>query len=233
MSTASYQQRRSEIETYFDRTALAAWATLTSSAPVGKIRATVRAGRDTMRNTLLEWLPPDLSGVRLLDAGCGTGALAMQAAARGADVLAIDLSPQLIGIATQRAAVSSHAGNISFHAGDMLDKNFGRFDYVVMMDSIIHYNEEDAINALSHLAGRVNKAMLFTFAPRTALLSTMLSVGKIMPRSDRSPAIIPQSEAKLRREIALRPAFARFNVGRTSRITSGFYFSQAMEVTSC
>jgi magnesium-protoporphyrin O-methyltransferase len=233
MSIASYQQRRNEIETYFDRTAMAAWATLTSTAPVGKIRATVRAGRDNMRNTLLSWLPADMSGMRLLDAGCGTGALALQAAARGADVVAIDLSPQLISIAAERAAAASHATKITFHAGDMLDKNYGRFDYAVMMDSIIHYNEDDAINALGQLAGRVDTAILFTFAPRTALLGTMLSVGKIMPRGDRSPAIIPQSETRLRREIALRPAFARFNVGRTSRITSGFYFSQAMEITSC
>ncbi|MDE8348916.1 MAG: magnesium protoporphyrin IX methyltransferase [Acidocella sp.] len=233
MSNASYQQRRSEIETYFDRTAMAAWEALTSTAPVSKIRATVRTGRDNMRNMLLSWLPADMSGMRLLDAGCGTGALALQAAARGAEVVAIDLSPQLISIAAERAAASPHATKIAFHAGDMLDKNHGRFDYAVMMDSIIHYNQEDAIHALSQLAARVDCAIFFTFAPRTVLLGTMLSVGKIMPRGDRSPAIIPQSEARLQREVALRPAFARFNVGRTSRITSGFYFSQAMEITAC
>jgi hypothetical protein len=35
---------------------------LTSDAPVGRIRATVRAGRDRMRATLLSWLPQDLRG---------------------------------------------------------------------------------------------------------------------------------------------------------------------------
>ena len=66
------------LENYFDRTAAAAWAKLTSDAPVGRIRATVRAGRDTMRETLLSWLPQDMRGLRVLDAGCGTGALAME-----------------------------------------------------------------------------------------------------------------------------------------------------------
>ena len=47
------RERRGEIETYFDRTAVEAWARLTSDAPVGRIRATVRAGRDRMRATLL------------------------------------------------------------------------------------------------------------------------------------------------------------------------------------
>ena len=84
MLNATYTHRRGEIETYFDRTAADAWARLTSDAPVSGIRATVRAGRDRMRSRLLDWLPADLTGHRLLDAGCGTGALAVEAARRGA-----------------------------------------------------------------------------------------------------------------------------------------------------
>jgi magnesium-protoporphyrin O-methyltransferase len=63
--------------------------------------------------------------------------------------------------------------------------------------------------------------MLFTFAPRTPLLSTALAIGKILPRGDRSPAIVPQSETALRE---------KFNIGRSKKISSGFYTSQAMEV---
>ena len=65
MRQAQYQQRRGQIEDYFDRTAVKAWEQLTSTAPVGRIRATVRAGRDRMRATLLDWLPADLHGARL------------------------------------------------------------------------------------------------------------------------------------------------------------------------
>jgi magnesium-protoporphyrin O-methyltransferase len=35
-----------------------------------------------MRNVLLAYLPRDLSGQRVLDAGCGTGALAVELAKR-------------------------------------------------------------------------------------------------------------------------------------------------------
>ena len=44
MSDMTYEQRRGEIAHYFDRTAVAAWEKLTSDAPVGRIRASVRAG---------------------------------------------------------------------------------------------------------------------------------------------------------------------------------------------
>src|SRR5262250_2234932 len=98
----TYELRRTQLETYFDRTAVDAWSRLTSDAPVSRIRATVRAGRDGMRNTLLDWLPQDLRGMRVLDAGCGTGALAAEAARRGARVVAVDLSPTLIELARQR-----------------------------------------------------------------------------------------------------------------------------------
>ncbi len=138
MNPISYQERRGQIETYFDRTAVQAWARLTSNAPLGRIRATVRAGRERMRNTLLSWLPVDLRGARLLDAGCGTGALAVLAAQRGAQVVAIDLSPTLVGLARERQPAIEGDGSIDFRSGDMLDPALGHFDYVVGMDSLIH-----------------------------------------------------------------------------------------------
>ena len=58
MNDMTYEQRRGQIEHYFDRTAVAAWEKLTSDAPVGRIRASVRAGRDQMRATLVSWLGP-------------------------------------------------------------------------------------------------------------------------------------------------------------------------------
>lgn len=230
MQTLSYQERRSELEVYFDRTALEAWRKLTSDAPVGRIRATVRAGRKRMRNTLISWLPADLRGSRLLDAGCGTGALSVEAARRGADVLAIDLSPQQIAIANQRAQAEHLPGSITFHAGDMLDPAHGNFDFVVAMDSLIHYRAPDAVAAVAGLAARTAEAIVFTFAPRTPALAAMHALGRVFPRSDRAPAIEPVAEPALRERLDRQPGLADWHAARSERIASGFYTSQAMDL---
>jgi magnesium-protoporphyrin O-methyltransferase len=230
MTTISYQQRRGELQTYFDRTAVEAWARLTSTAPVSKIRATVRAGRDQMRGVLLGFLPADLSSTRILDAGCGTGALSVEAAQRGAGVLAIDLSQTLVELARERLPAQLHSGSIDFRVGDMFDTGVGTFDHVVAMDSLIHYPLPDVVRVLSGFAARTRHSIVFTFAPKTPALTLMWTAGRMFPRKDRAPAIEPIAEHALRSQLASEPALRQWVVRRTQRVTRGFYKSQAMEL---
>ena len=226
----SYLQTRSRVETYFDRTAAHTWARLTSDAPVSRIRATVRAGRERMRGLLLSWLPDDLSGLRLLDAGCGTGALAVEAARRGARVTAIDLSPTLVALARERLPAIAGGGSVDFRSGDMLDAASGSFDFVVAMDSLIHYEPADAVRTVAALAQRTRLALLFTFAPSSPALAAMHRIGKLFPRGNRSPAIVPVAEAGLRRRLGAHTALHGWAVARSDRVASGFYTSQAMQL---
>lgn len=234
LQPATYQQRRGQIEDYFDRTAMKAWEQLTSTAPVGRIRATVRAGRERMRSRLLAWLPEDLRGLRILDAGCGTGALAMEAAHRGAHVVAIDLSPSLVEIGLRRVAQHLETfecdGRIDFRAGDFTDPALGEFDYVVAMDSLIHYSAADAVGVLQRWAPRTRAGMLFTFAPRNPMLVGMKAVGRLFPRANRAPWIEPVAETTLRRMLDQRAPQHGWSSGRSERVVSGFYTSQAFEL---
>ena len=230
MPTTTYHEKRGQLLEYFDRTAVDAWMRLTSDAPVNRIRATVRAGRDEMRRTLLATLPQDLTGRRLLDAGCGTGALAVEAARRGAHVVAIDLSPKLVGLARERSPRDLGAGTIEFRVGDMFDPALGHFDYLVAMDSLIHYRAPDVVRVLAGFAERTAAAILFTFAPRTPALSVMHAAGRLFPRGDRAPAIEPVAPRTISRLIENEPGLQSWSIGRTERIASGFYTSQAMEL---
>ena len=228
MQEHSYLEKRSQLQQYFDRTAFDAWAKLTSTAPVSGIRKTVRAGRDEMRNVLLSYLPADLYGQRVLDAGCGTGALAVELAKRGAQVMATDISPTLIDLARERLPTDLGRGSIEFFAGDMLDPALGDFDHVVCMDSMIHYHRRDITKALAGLARRTRQRIAFTFAPKNPFLSTMIAVGRLFPRGDRAPFIEPVAEQTLAKLITHEADLSAWKIDATQKIARGFYVSQAM-----
>ena len=219
----SYDQTLSRVETYFDQTATKTWEQLTSDAPLSKIRQTVRAGRDDMRTLMLSRVPEDLNDARILDAGCGTGMMSEELAARGANVVAIDISPSLITIAQKR--LPAHLANqVTFKSGDMLDPALGEFDYVFAMDSLIYYGTEQICTAVVALGQKPTQKVIFTIAPRTNLLMLMWYAGKLFPLSDRSPVMIPQSPQKL---IKNTQGFGQMQ--DLGRINSGFYISQAIE----
>lgn len=233
MANVTFETRRGELKTYFDKTAADKWVALTSNSPVSRIRETVRAGREEMRNTLLDWLPDDLTGQRLLDAGCGTGMLSVEAAKRGADVVAIDISPALIEEAESRKPEDLGKGSITYMAGDMSADELGCFDYVVAMDSFIHYPLPSIVSLLEGLAPRTKKSILFTFAPSTPMLRAMKTAGKFFPKNDRSPAIEPVAESKLAAAIANSHVdHFGFRTKRSRKVSTAFYKSSAMELVN-
>ena len=130
------------------------------------------------------------------------------------------MSKSLVDIARQRAPVDL---DIDWQVGDMLDPRLGAFHHVIAMDSLIHYQTGDITAAIDALRARTSGSVVFTFAPRTPLLTVMHTAGLLFPRSDRAPAIIPVTESKLR---------AHFGASamRGQRISSGFYKSHALEV---
>jgi magnesium-protoporphyrin O-methyltransferase len=215
-----YADTRDRLEHYFDRTAAKTWERLTSDAPVSRIRQTVREGRDRMRALMLSRLPADLRGLRVLDAGCGTGMTTDALARRGATVVAADISPKLVEIARSRLPPALRA-QVTFHAGDMTDAALGRFDAVLAMDSLIYYDAADIGRTLRALGARSGQ-VVFTVAPRTALLMAMWHAGRLFPRSDRSPVMIPHDLKDLTR--ATGPGLSR--IGRVAR---GFYISDCLE----
>lgn len=218
---ADYTATRARVEEYFDKSATKVWERLTSDAPVSRIRQTVRMGRDAMRSVMLARLPADLRGARVLDAGCGTGLMTAELAARGADVLAVDISPQLVGIAKARLPQALH-DRVTFRAGDMTAAEHGSFDFVMAMDSLIYYRTPDIAAVLDTLGQRTAQSVIFTVAPRTPFLMTFFTLGKAFPRSDRSPVMIPQAYAAL--SAAVGPGLSR-----VKRVSRGFYISECLE----
>jgi 2-polyprenyl-3-methyl-5-hydroxy-6-metoxy-1,4-benzoquinol methylase len=72
-----------------------------------------------------------------LEIGCGAGSFARLLAIRADDVLALDLSPQMIRIAKE---CSKQFSNIDFQVADVLEREFPaeRFDCIVSIATIHH-----------------------------------------------------------------------------------------------
>jgi len=108
----------------------------------------------------------------------------------------------------------------------MLDATDGMFDHVVAMDSMIYYTAPDIAAVLGKASPRVNGKFVFTLPPRTPALMAMWRVGKLFPRADRSPTMIPQTTAGVAN--ALREAGIKGRLSEIERVKSGFYISNAL-----
>lgn len=88
-------------------------------------------------------------GQRVLDLGCGTGALTLRAAGRGARVTAIDVNAQMLEIARQRAHAAGLAEKIDFREmgiAELGGEELASYDVVTsglcfseLSDDEIHY----------------------------------------------------------------------------------------------
>jgi len=227
--TDTFAVTRDRLETYFNRTASKAWEVLSTDVPVSPVRTRVRLGRQEMKNILLNSIPSELSGARVLDAGCGTGELSVQLASRGAEVLGVDISRKLIDVANKRLPINLKQ-KVNYCVGDMLSENHGSFDFVLAMDSLIHYDVKDIAKAIGTLELRTSEAISFTVAPKTLLLSILLSLGKALPRANRSPNIAPVNFQRLHRELKKFERLSSLELTQIKRVKASFYVSEAINL---
>ena len=157
-----------------------------------------------------------------IDAGCGTGQLTAELSKRGASVVATDISQSLIQLAKNRIDECYHQ-KISFHVGDLCSEDLGKFDYIVAMDSLVYYSLNDLTRILTELKHRTDREIIFTVAPRTKLLQAMWYLGKLAPKGDKSPVMVPQSLTKISKSLA-----GIADINDLGRISSGFYISQGV-----
>jgi SAM-dependent methyltransferase len=76
---------------------------------------------------------PVKRGVRVLDVACGTGNSAIPAARKGAEVTGLDLAPNLLAQARQRAAAEGLTAAFDEGDAEQLPYGDGQFDVVVSM----------------------------------------------------------------------------------------------------
>jgi 2-polyprenyl-3-methyl-5-hydroxy-6-metoxy-1,4-benzoquinol methylase len=90
----------------------------------------------------------DLTDKRVLDVGCGVGRETVELARRGASVVAVDLSPTLVGAARKRAEDAGFAGRVEFKvcAAEDLADHGDQFD-IVLGNGVLHHLDLSAFKA--------------------------------------------------------------------------------------
>ena len=82
-----------------------------------------------------------LGGKTVLDLGCGSGQVSLLAAAMGARVRGIDISPGMLALAREAAARAGLADRVSFEEGDVSRDPLPEADVVLLVGVIEYYRD--------------------------------------------------------------------------------------------
>jgi glycine/sarcosine N-methyltransferase len=108
-------------------------------------------------------------GAEVLDAGCGTGRYAIELARRGYVVHGMDLSPDLVDVATR--AMGDSTGGVSFGVGDITHLPASRYAAILcrgVLNDIIADARRDAVFAAFAEALQSNGALILDVREWTA-----------------------------------------------------------------
>lgn len=126
-------------------------------------------------------------GAELLDAPCGHGRIAQRLAARGLRVTGLDITPQFIELARERAAAAGV--EVEYLEGDLRELPFeARFDAVLnWFTSFGYFDDENNRRVLEnfHRALRPGGVLLIEQASRDFLLAGMPAGGQVVWLADR------------------------------------------------
>jgi magnesium-protoporphyrin O-methyltransferase len=202
---------------------------------VNRVQRDIRDGHAQTVEKVLAWIDADAGGVAGLtvaDCGCGTGALAVPLALRGAAVAASDISSSMAAEAARRYEAAAAAAPAErrpatpprFEATD-LESARGRFHTVACLDVMIHYPQGKADAMVAHLASLAEERLILSFAPYTPALALLKRVGELFPGPSKATRAYLHAEADV--EAAL--GRAGFEVARREMTSTSFYFSRLLE----
>lgn len=129
-------------------------------------------GTDRYDSFLLSLVPPE--AVSVLDVGCGLGCLTAKLAANNRDVLAVDLSPEMISRARQKAGAT---GRVTFLCCDFLEQDFvsRQFDCVITSATLHHVPEDIAVPRMVGLLRPGGRLVIHDLRSDTGMLDQVRS----------------------------------------------------------
>ena len=121
-------------------------------------------------------------GMRVLDAGCGTGVVSITAARLGATVKGADLTPQLLDRARENAQVANV--NVEWTEADVEQLPFGDGEFDAVLSQFAHMfapRPEVAIREMLRVLRPEGTIAFSTWPPELLVGRTMLLASRYMP----------------------------------------------------
>jgi SAM-dependent methyltransferase len=147
------------------------------NGPYERITNTIR----DIHELVIERVDPK-PGEKLLDAATGTGAVAILAARRGADVIGQDLAPVLIETARERAA--EEGVDVRFEVGDaeVLTYDDASFDVVTSTCGVMFAPDHEAVaRELARVTKPAGRLALACWTPEGGLGQMFRMMGPFLP----------------------------------------------------
>jgi SAM-dependent methyltransferase len=147
------------------------------NGPYERITNTIR----DIHDLVIERIDPQ-PGERMLDAATGTGAVAILAAKRGADVVGQDIAPVLIETARERAA--QEGVEVDFEVGDAEEMSYddAMFDIVTSTCGVMFAPDHEAIAAeLARVTKPGGRLALACWQPNTGMADVFAMMRPFLP----------------------------------------------------
>jgi len=157
----------------------------------GRYLHRTRFARQRVAN-VMSLLPGDLSGLRVLDLGCGMGTFTVETAKRGARAIGVDLAPAALPHAARIAAAGggdARGGSIAFVRADAAKLPFRTHatDLVIAADFTEHLDDETLARVLGEAARVLRpEGRLIVYTPSPSHILERLRVAGILRDQDPS-----------------------------------------------
>jgi magnesium-protoporphyrin O-methyltransferase len=216
----------SRVHKYFETSGFSRWTAIYGSGDIPPIWKVIRDGHQRAIDAVLSFIEND-STHTALDAGCGTGNLAIELANRGYEVDAFDVSAPMIHFAKYINIGRTKGIQPTFMVGDIaaLAGEKRTYDLVCCLDVLFHYPYAEVSTMLTQLANLSSHKVVGSFALRTPFNDFWMKVGQRFHAKNRMTKLFMFSYHEVE-QILYR---AGYKMMRTKRIKFFFYDSFVFE----
>jgi len=177
--SATRSQTTERVSTYFQTSGFSRWTAIYGSGRIPPIWRVIRDGHEQAMDQVLEWIAGD-DHQTALDAGCGTGALALRLADSGCRVDGFDVSAPMVSFARYNTKDRTRGPEPQFFVGDLasLRPVPRSYDLVCCLDVLFHYPYAEVRKMLEILASAASHKLVGSFALRTPFNAFWMEIGR-------------------------------------------------------